>query len=357
MAFETLKHNLINERPYFDWVDWLPKTEHDIMDILRNHSRNLKKLNGAVDLIVGAPPCQGFSQAGRRNRQDERNKLVHSYVRFVRNVKPLTLLLENVRGFTFRTDGSAQRPPSDRVSRSLKRLGYKVNSNIIDFSRFGLPQRRMRYLLVGMLSGDPEEFFRQIESARIKFLAGRGLGPTTTLKEAISDLERRHGEVRSSRRGSFMEGVYGATTSNYQKLMRRGVKTKLPDSHRFANHAPGTRSKFEYILNNSQRNRPGGDEIKSRFCTQKKSIIPLDGNAQCPTLTTLPDDFIHYSEPRILTVREYARIQSFPDWFEFRSNYTTGGTRRREDVPRYTQVGNAIPPLFTELCGLVLKGM
>jgi DNA (cytosine-5)-methyltransferase 1 len=90
---------------------------------------------------------------------------------------------------------------------------------------------------------------------------------------------------------------------------------------------------------------------------RKKTIIPLNGDTQCPTLTTLPDDYIHYCEPRILTVREYARIQSFPDWFEFKSTYTTGGRHRRQEVPRYTQAANAVPPLFAELCGHVLKAI
>jgi DNA (cytosine-5)-methyltransferase 1 len=71
-------------------------------------------------------------------------------------------------------------------------------------------------------------------------------------------------------------------------------------------------------------------------------------------LTTLPDDIIHYSEPRILTVRECARLQSFPDWFEFRGKYTTGGERRVHECPRYTQVGNAVPPLLGEAIGKAL---
>lgn len=74
-------------------------------------------------------------------------------------------------------------------------------------------------------------------------------------------------------------------------------------------------------------------------------------------MTTLPDDYIHYSEPRILTIREYSRIQSFPDWFKIKGKYTTGGKRRSEEVPRYTQVGNAIPPLGGEQFGNVLMGM
>ena len=70
-----------------------------------------------------------------------------------------------------------------------------------------------------------------------------------------------------------------------------------------------------------------------------------------PTLTTLPDDILHYGEPRILTVRECARLQSFPDWFTFHGKYTTGGDRRKVECPRYTQVGNAVPPLLAKAIG------
>ena len=83
----------------------------------------------------------------------------------------------------------------------------------------------------------------------------------------------------------------------------------------------------------------------------------IDPKKPCPTLTTLPDDYIHYSEPRVLTVREYARLQSFPDGYVFLAKYTTGGNLRATDVPRYTQIGNAIPPLFMEQAGYVLKDM
>jgi DNA (cytosine-5)-methyltransferase 1 len=74
-------------------------------------------------------------------------------------------------------------------------------------------------------------------------------------------------------------------------------------------------------------------------------------------LTTLPDDYVHFAEPRILTVREYARIQSFPDWYEFRKKYTTGGKERVNQVPRYSQIGNAIPPLFGEQAGIILNSV
>ena len=77
----------------------------------------------------------------------------------------------------------------------------------------------------------------------------------------------------------------------------------------------------------------------------------LDSSKPSPTLTTLPDDYVHYNEPRIMTVREYARIQTFPDWFQFKGRYTSGGKNRVIEVPRYTQIGNAIPPYLENKLG------
>jgi len=136
--------------------------------------------------------------------------------------------------------------------------------------------------------------------------------------------------------------------------MRKGAG-RTADSHRFAKHREHIIERFQFILNNSRKNKDIDKEIRDKFSLKKHCIIPLDANDKSPTLTTLPDDYVHYSEPRILTIREYARIQSFPDWFEFKGKYTTGGNRRKLEVPRYTQVGNAIPPLFGEQSGLVLK--
>lgn len=91
--------------------------------------------------------------------------------------------------------------------------------------------------------------------------------------------------------------------------------------------------------------------------TNKHTVIPLAVDLHSPTLTTLPDDYIHYCEPRILTVREYARLQSFPDDFIFLGKFTTGGHLRTKEVPRYSQIGNAIPPLFGEHAASVLSGL
>ena len=89
----------------------------------------------------------------------------------------------------------------------------------------------------------------------------------------------------------------------------------------------------------------------------KRTTTPLDGQAPAPTVTTLPDDLVHYSDPRTMSVREHARLQSFPDWFSFRGPYTSGGSQRRRACPRYTQVGNAVPPLLAEGLGETLIGL
>jgi DNA (cytosine-5)-methyltransferase 1 len=355
MAFETFKHNLIDRAEHFDWPSWLPKSEHDITCVLKKHGKELEKLRNSVDLVAGGPPCQGFSLAGRRDEKDERNELVNSYIEFVSLVRPRSLFFENVRGFTvgFRKGNSRGEAYSERVLKKLRDLEYRVKDEIVDFSEFGVPQRRRRYILFGVLSGDPQEFFTKLAEVKKSYLQRNGLAAKTTLGEAISDLERKHGEVISHESETFRQGIYGRATSAYQKSMRKDSE-EFPDSHRFANHKRKTVEKFKYIIDKCPKGIPIGNEIKKMFKLKKKTIIPLDENNQCPTLTTLPDDYIHYSEPRILTVREYARIQSFNDWFEFRSRYTTGGNRRKVEVPRYTQVGNAVPPLFAELSANVI---
>ena len=359
MAFETLKHNLIDKKKHFKWPAWLPKTPHEINEVLVNYEKELEKLRGKVDLVVGGPPCQGFSLAGRRNEADSRNKLIDSYIKFISLVNPKMLFFENVKGFTigFKKKNSRGTAYSNYVVEELKKLGYEIEGRIIDFSEFGVPQRRKRFILVGLKAGDPCKFFDLIIRIKVSFLKKKGLNVNNSVKCAISDLERVNGEVSSISYRGFKEGVYSEPMNNYQKYLRKDCNYNLPDSHRFANHTRKTIEKFNYILENCSRNEAINESTKRIFELKKKCTIPLDMNQKSPTLTTLPDDYIHYSEPRILTVREYARIQTFDDWFEIKGRYTTGGKLRRVEVPRYTQVGNAIPPLFGELAGNILKGL
>lgn len=367
-AFETLKHNLVDTHKHFDWPEWLPQENLDINLVLKNYPSQLKSLRGQIDMVAGGPPCQGFSTAGRRNEKDSRNKLIISYINFIRLVQPKIIFFENVKGFTQQFDKNKIRGRvySDYVKKELKKnsetndfMGYEVSGQLIDFSQYGVPQKRTRFILVGIRKDiakkqSPDSFFRMINQKREAFLINKGIGLTNTLEDAISDLLRVN-ETSSPDTKSFMTGFYNTPKTNYQRLLKGNFSNTIPDSHRFAKHNESTVEKFKFILTNAEKNKTLSLEIKEQFNLKKRTIIPLAANTPTPTITTLPDDYIHYSEPRIFTVREYARIQSFNDWFEFKGKYTTGGKRRTQEVPRYSQIGNAIPPLFGEQSGLVLN--
>jgi len=360
-AFSTLKHNLIDQNNNFTWPDWLPKKNHDINEIISIYENELKQLQGKVKLIAGGPPCQGFSMAGRRKEKDDRNKLIDSYIKFVELVKPSILFFENVKGFTigFKNGNKKGKAYSEYVVEKLQKLGYDVSGIIVDFSEYGVPQKRQRFILVGTLSNNAESFFSSIKENRANFFKSKNITDKTSLSDAISDLLQSNGTLESPDTKNFKAGIYSKANSSYQKLMRIGkpLTNKIADSHRFAKHKPETVERFKYILQNARPNKSISDEIRELYNLKKHTVVPLCEQSCTPTLTTLPDDYIHYSEPRILTVREYARIQSFPDYYEFKGKYTTGGDRRKVDVPRYTQIGNAIPPLFAEQAGLILKEM
>ncbi|MGX7668877.1 DNA cytosine methyltransferase [Flavobacterium pedocola] len=367
-AFETLNHNLIQNQNHFDWPTWLPTKEHDINYVLKNFTSQLKDLRGKVDLVAGGPPCQGFSTAGKRLETDERNKLIRSYISFIRLVQPQMIFFENVKGFTqkFDKNKSKGKAYSEYVLKALRTKtsdfpGYDVYGKLVDFSLYGVPQKRTRFILVGIKKESSNKnkamsFFKALDDNKDSFLINKNIGVTTNLEQAISDLLREGKEVQSPDTKGFKAGTYGLAESNYQKLLRKGVdESIIPDSHRFAKHNVPTLQKFEYILNYAEKNKTLSDDIKELFDLKKRTIIPLSGQTPTATITTLPDDYIHYCEPRIFTVREYARIQSFNDWYQFKGKYTTGGKRRTQEVPRYSQIGNAIPPLFGEQSGLVLK--
>lgn len=365
-AFKTLHYNLIEKKKHFEWPEWLPIANHDINDILLKYEDKLKGLRGKVSIIAGGPPCQGFSMAGRRKEADIRNQLVDSYIQFVDFVQPDIIFFENVKGFTmeFKKNKEKGMAYSAVVTKKLKELGYFVKGQLVNFGEFGVPQKRTRFILVGIRQGYNESaqekvdsFFTSLEQNAFSFLKSKGLLKNISLSDAISDLCEKNGTVQSTDTPSFKAGLYGKVESNYQKLMRKNVRRNVADSHRYAKHLQSTKDRFTIILDLSvnRRNFDLSKTIKEQYQLKKHTIIPLCARSQSPTITTLPDDYIHYLEPRILTVREYARIQSFPDWYEFKGKYTTGGKRRVLEVPRYTQVGNAIPPLFAEQVGLVLK--
>jgi DNA (cytosine-5)-methyltransferase 1 len=128
-----------------------------------------------------------------------------------------------------------------------------------------------------------------------------------------------------------------------------------PNSMRLVKHRNGTLKRFIELQLHEERGKDLSDVLEKTYGVKKHSFQILNPSDPAPTVTSIPDDFMHYCEPRVLTVRELARIQSFPDWFEFLGKYTTGGNRRRKETPRYTQVANAVPPFIAEIIGMALK--
>lgn len=366
-AFETLRYNLIEKKNHYDWPNWLPKTNLEIDKVLSDYEEQLKALRGKVDLVAGGPPCQGFSTAGRRKEDDIRNGLVKSYLRFIMHVRPKLIFFENVKGFTlkFEKNKSKGMAYSQYVLRVLKFFDYEIEGRMIDFSKYGIPQKRTRFILVGIRKDvankndlKAKKFFKEIIRNKKSFLVSRNLPQSPNLANAISDLLKKNGIVNTPDRKNFSSGIYSVPQSKYQIYLRSGINKKdIPDSHSFPKHKPETEKRFSHFLQLQNNNKNINYTTKERFNINKHTIIPLTRGLPTPTITTLPDDYVHYCEPRILTVREYARIQSFPDWYKFRGKYTTGGKQRTQEVPRYTQIGNAIPPLFGEQAGLILNSL
>ena len=355
-AFSTLKYNLIERRNHFSWPNWLDMKNWDINELLEVHSKELAALKGSVDLVVGGPPCQGFSMAGKRKNDDIRNQLMHSYIEFIKLVQPTILFFENVQGFTVEfKDQTNKQKYSDILVSELHKLGYNLDYKIITMSEYGVPQNRKRFILFASKNGAYEIFFDELLKNKDCFLRGRGLKIPITISQAINDLKKGHGEVDSKDTKAFKNGKYGRATSAYQKLMRNNIERgSLPDSHRFAKHKSETIDLFKRLMTVSEKSIRITPSMNLVEGLKKRGVTPLKKNSICNTITSIPDDYIHYDEPRIMTVREHARIQSFPDDYEFKGPYTTGGERRRTDVPRYTQVANAVPPLFAEQVGEVI---
>lgn len=370
-AFETLDANLVQEgaRHRYDWPGWLERKPWTIEDLMDQHREQLAALRGRVDLLAGGPPCQGFSSAGRRRIGDPRNQLFERYLDFVELVLPRMVLIENVRGITYDFDAGEGEARRNFANELVGRLAvhYHVYADTIRCLDYGVPQKRPRFFLVGILkSAMPrrlakgERPFTRLLAQRASFLARKDLRAPVSAQQALSDLEESRttrGPCPDSR--GYEAIVAGGPRTNYQQLMRDGFEGHVPDT-RLAKHRPHIVSRFRDIIAECKAagrlNVQLNQAMRERYGIKKMATRVLDPRQPAPTITSMPDDLLHYSEPRTLTVRENARLQSFPDWFAFKGKYTTGGERRAREVPRFTQVANAVPPLIAEIWGEVLMG-
>lgn len=385
LAFQTLKKNLLqgSKSHHYAWPSWLPQEPIGISTFAKEFRGQLKKMRSQVTLIAGGPPCQGFSTAGRRKKNDPRNLLFRHYVEIVRLVRPPMLLLENVRGITMgftqsrkgsdknRSGGAKGKskrgrpvvPFSQKIKKKLEALGYEVQPKLLRAADFGVPQLRPRFFMIAVdrtrLKEWPDfDAFAALETIRREFLEAHELPVKrpVSAKEALSDLEIRGKKlIECVDSKGFKQIVYSHPRTQFQRLLHGSMNGTAPNSLRLANHSKPIVARFRGILAKCRRGVQLNEKDRTRLGLKKHCTVPLDPAKPSHTLTTLPDDMLHYSEPRILTVREYARLQSFPDWYEFHGKYTTGGDRRVRECPRYTQVGNAVPPFVAECLGKTLK--
>lgn len=296
-------------------------------DILEGSRLNANE----VDVIIGGPPCQGFSVSGKRMIDDERNRLYKSYVQIVSQIKPKVFVMENVPGLVRLFKGQV----AEQVKEDFTNIGYHVQMQILSADAYGVPQQRKRVFFVGIRDDLAE---RGIEYSYPEPVRGVGMGlDVWTSKDAISDLDfvpddRVLGE----------DIAYKLPAENdYQKTMRQGSKSIL--NHSITLHNTRTKDIIAMV--------PDGGNYKDLpeelWNTRKVHIAwtRMDSRKPCFTIDTGHNHHFHYKENRVPTVRESARIQSFPDTFEFVGIKTS----------QLKQVGNAVPPLLAKAIAESLK--
>lgn len=295
-----------------------------------------------IDLIVGGPPCQGFSSAGARAWDDPRNILLRNFVQTVTTLRPTWFIMENVEGLLTANDGFYI---IEAVLRFLE-AGYWIRVKKVYMEQYGLPQKRKRVFLVGNLEECAFDFPVITHHMNPAQLWSREY-PLRSILDAIGDLIYAEGE-ESARYTQPPQCEYQERLrrKDGQPILHHQVKRVNPLlQERIHALAPGdtmknlpeelqhpsfTRRAFRRVMDGTPSEKRGGAP------SGLKRLIPSQ-----PSLTitsAAPTEFVHPTENRLLTLRECARIQSFPDWFEFRGSWNSIAT----------QIGNAIPPLLME---------
>jgi DNA (cytosine-5-)-methyltransferase len=276
-----------------------------------------------VDVIIGGPPCQGFSLSGKRMLDDPRNILYKSFVRMVENIQPKVFVMENVPGLVRLFNGQVK----EQVIEDFTNIGYKVEMRQLTASDFGVPQARTRVFFVGINKD-------KIKNSTYSFppeTHGANKKPYVTCKDALSDLD-----FIGDTRLLADEAEYELPAiSEYQKFMRKNSDKLL--NHVTTIHTERTRSIIAMV--------PDGGNYKDLpqelWSTRKVNIAwtRMDSKKPCFTIDTGHNHHFHYIANRVPTVRESARIQSFPDDFRFIGTKTS----------QLKQVGNAVPPLLAQV--------
>jgi DNA (cytosine-5)-methyltransferase 1 len=331
----------------------MPEAEVICDDIRNLDSSVLKNRFGSkIDTVVGGPPCQGFSVSGKRQYgiYKPENQLVYEFIRVVEVLRPKFFILENVRGFASATIEGRTKALNE-ILKKLRTRGYKITHRVLQAAEHGVPQYRSRLFVIGSLDGfveplQPNHKFGN-ESAKCAVL------------EAINDLPTIHA-------GEGSDGPQPYTDypkSEYAKLLRKG--SKLVYNHEAMKHSLELVRRFAKIP-------PGGKGYDlGRKSHDGKTVTIYKSNNQrligdLPSLCITANwqsSYIHPVLNRNLTVREAARIQSFPDNFVFRGKRAlmSSSLLRREGrhaelhISQCHQVGNAVPPMLAEQLGRHLE--
>jgi DNA (cytosine-5)-methyltransferase 1 len=304
----------------------------------------------SIDLIVGGPPCQGFSSAGARDWADPRNRLLRSFVEIVVSVKPTWFIMENVEGLLTANDGFYIIEALDHFLEA----GYWVKAKKVYMEEYGLPQRRKRVVVVGNLEQQAFEFPSGMyyEQPQLPLFPQH---PQRSILDAISDLPAPsesgivfydhptqnafQAALRLTNPGPLLHHQVRQVSSLIQQriaLLAEGETMK--DLPRNLQHPSFTRRAFRRVMDGTPTAKRGG---------APSGLKRLVATAPSLTITSAaPTEFIHPQDDRLLTLRECARIQSFPDWYQFRGSGTS--------IAR--QIGNAIPPLFLRLLAEHISG-
>ncbi len=287
-------------------------TVEDYNDLILPNILDNHKITG----IIGGPPCQGFSTVGRRVIDDPRNKMYLEFYKAVRLASPTFFLIENVKGMLTLNKGAFVKDLIERFGPNG--LGYNITYQLINAADYGIPQNRYRVFYVGIKGKQfvfPEPYSYKL-----------------TAKDGISDLE-----------GATSEHYGSDPQNSYQKGLR-GSLTK-PFNQDYTEHSQQTISIISQV--------PDGGNIRDlpsevwQVRKYNKAFERMGTFKPSNTIDTGHRNYFHYSEPRIPTVRESARLQSFPDDFEIL------GTRGSQ----YKQVGNAVPPMLAKLIADNIKSL
>lgn len=281
----------------------------------------IRKIAGEreIDVVIAGPPCQGFSLTGPRNFDDERNKLYLAVIEIVKQYKPKAFIIENVPGMATLYGGQIK----DEIIRRFKRMGYNIECDILCAADYGVPQIRKRLIFMGIRKdiGKPE--FPKIQFTSDNY---------RTCRDAISDLPSLEDDL-----GAEEASYSQAPVTEYQKLMRGNCSVLY--NHSGTNHTQMVKDTIAHVPEGGNyKDLPEGWGESRKF---HMAWTRLNGYAPARTVDTGHRNLFHYQYNRVPTVRESARIQSFPDDFIFT------GTKTQQ----CRQVGNAVPPLLGQALG------